>query len=72
MDSLITPAKSVQPSTWSSENVDSDFDSYPGARRSITGYFIKLAGAPINWYSKKRSIVAQSSAEIEQESLPPE
>ncbi|XP_014522926.1 uncharacterized protein LOC106779347 [Vigna radiata var. radiata] len=44
---------------------DSDWSGYQIDRRSTFGYFVKFAGAPISWCSKKQSVVTLSSCEAE-------
>ncbi|CAI0404700.1 unnamed protein product, partial [Linum tenue] len=34
-------------------------------RRSTTGYYIQLGGAPVSWRTKKQKVVSRSSAEAE-------
>jgi hypothetical protein len=45
--------------------VDSDFAGDPIDRKSVTGYVIKLAGAPIAWKSQKQTMVTTSTSEAE-------
>jgi Reverse transcriptase (RNA-dependent DNA polymerase) len=44
---------------------DLDWASNPSTRRSVTGYFFKLAGGPITWQSRAQTTVAHSSTEAE-------
>ncbi|EMG45193.1 Polyprotein, partial [Candida maltosa Xu316] len=44
---------------------DSDWASIPSDRKSITGYIVTYAGAPISWKSKKQPTVALSTMESE-------
>ena len=45
--------------------VDADHANDPDSRRSITGYVLTLAGAPISWQSRQQVSVALSSMEAE-------
>jgi hypothetical protein len=44
---------------------DADFSSCPDSRKSISGQALLLAGAAVDWKSKKQPIVAQSTTEAE-------
>ena len=44
---------------------DADFAGDPMDRRSRSGYVVLMAGAPIDWLSKKQGLVALSTAEAE-------
>lgn len=48
---------------------DADWANCTIDRRSYTGYFVKFAGGPISWESKKQPTVALSSTEAEYMSL---
>ncbi|XP_057248849.1 uncharacterized mitochondrial protein AtMg00810-like [Beta vulgaris subsp. vulgaris] len=44
---------------------DSDWGGCPNTRRSTTGFCIMLGNSPLTWKSKKKSVVARSTAEAE-------
>lgn len=46
-------------------NCDSDYAGDEKLRRSITGYIIYYHGGPIRWCTRKRPVVALSTAEVE-------
>jgi hypothetical protein len=48
---------------------DADWGSDHDTRKSVTGYVVKLAGAPISWVSRKQKTIALSSTEAEYMSL---
>lgn len=48
-----------------SDYVDAGWVACSNARRSITGYIVKLGNTLIIWKSKKQTIVSRSSTEAE-------
>ncbi|CAL1374616.1 unnamed protein product [Linum trigynum] len=48
---------------------DADWAGCQFSRRSTTGYYIHLGGAPVSWRAKKQRVVARSSAEAEYRAL---
>nr|XP_016505378.1 PREDICTED: uncharacterized mitochondrial protein AtMg00810-like [Nicotiana tabacum] len=48
---------------------DADWAACRDSRRSVSGFFITLGGAPISWKSKKQISVSMSSAEAEYKSM---
>lgn len=44
---------------------DSDYNSCPRTRRSLSAFVVQLCGSPVSWRTKKQDIVSHSSAEAE-------
>jgi len=44
---------------------DSDWGKCSDSRKSVTGFCILLGASPVSWRSKKQSVVARSTAEVE-------
>eukprot|EP00961_Rhodomonas_salina_P278115 3757673-Rhodomonas_salina.2 len=45
--------------------VNSDYESDPDSRKSVTGYVLSLNGTPVSWKAKRQDCVTLSSAEAE-------
>lgn len=48
---------------------DSDWDSCPLTRQSLTGWFVFLEKTPISWKTKKQHTVSHSSTDAEYRSM---
>ena len=48
---------------------DSDYATCPETSRSLTAWFIQLAGSPISWKTQKQDTVSRSSTEAEHKAM---